>query len=101
MDVNGSSKLLQLVAQIKEQTQETEPNHLLMLVNGPKAHFRSLFCYQRDLAAFQISFEHDLFNKVPLTGTITIDQLAIGGTPRSKCRMIGGPNVAMLTGANV
>jgi hypothetical protein len=51
-------------------------NDLLMLVNGPKAHFRSLFCYQHDLAAFQIAFDHDFFNKVPLGGSITIPQLA-------------------------
>jgi hypothetical protein len=51
-------------------------NDLLMLVNGPKAHFRSLFCYQHDLAAFQIAFDYDFFNKIPLNGTIRIPQLS-------------------------
>lgn len=112
MDVTNTSNLLQLVAQIKQQTEEVErqlqlsgypipslendfierpdnpefvaaraalndaANDLLLLVNGPKAHFRSLFCYQHDLAAFQIAFDHDFFNKVPLKGEITIPQLA-------------------------
>lgn len=112
MAASSTSNLLQLVAQIKQQTEEIEKqlqlsgypeptfennfterpdspeyaaaraslndaaNDLLMLVNGPKAHFRSLFCYQHDLAAFQIAFDYDLFNKIPLNDEITIPQLA-------------------------
>ena len=112
MATSNTSNLLQLVAQIKQHTEEIEKqlqlsgypeptfennfterpdspeyvaaraslndaaNDLLMLVNGPKAHFRSLFCYQHDLAAFQIAFDYDFFNKIPLTGEITIPQLA-------------------------
>ncbi|KAF2473020.1 sterigmatocystin 8-O-methyltransferase precursor [Lindgomyces ingoldianus] len=51
-------------------------NDLLLLVNGPKAHFRSLFCYHHDLAAFQVAFELDFFNNVPFSGVVTIPQLA-------------------------
>lgn len=114
MATSSTSNLLQLVAQIKKNTEEIEKqlqlsgypeatfettcnfaerpdspeyataraslndaaNDLLMLVNGPKAHFRSLFCYQHDLAAFQIAFDYDFFNKIPLDGEITIPQLA-------------------------
>lgn len=108
----STSRLLDLVAQIKLQVEEVEKqlqlsgypepsfasksfevpdtpeyaaaraslndaaNDLLMLVNGPKAHFRSLFCYQHDLAAFQIAFDFDFFNKVPLSGETTVPQLA-------------------------
>jgi len=112
MSTSTPSNLLQLVAQIKQHTEDIEKqlhlsgypvpsltndypsrpdtaeyaaaraslndaaNDLLLLVNGPKAHFRSLFCYQHDLAAFQIAFDHDFFNKVPLEGGIEMGQLA-------------------------
>jgi hypothetical protein len=112
MAATSTSNLLQLVAQIKQHTENIEKqlqlsgypeltfetnfverpdnpdyaaaraslndaaNDLLMLVNGPKAYFRSLFCYQHDLAAFQIAFDYDFFNNIPLDGELTIPELA-------------------------
>ncbi|KAL6702554.1 hypothetical protein ACN47E_001551 [Coniothyrium glycines] len=95
-DFQSGSSLQQLVAEIKspslasdfsERPDSSEycvaraslndaANDLLLLVNGPRAHFRSLFCYHHDLAAFQIAFDHDFFNKVPLQGAISAAQLA-------------------------
>ncbi|KAI0478370.1 O-methyltransferase [Xylariaceae sp. FL0804] len=46
------------------------------VVEGPRAHMRSLICGGYDLAAFQVAFELDLFSLVPKDGDIEIRELA-------------------------
>ncbi|KAI8623622.1 O-methyltransferase [Xylariaceae sp. FL1651] len=49
---------------------------LRRLVDGPRRFARSFICQGNDLAAFQIAFEFNLFEIVPLKGSINVAELA-------------------------
>lgn len=49
---------------------------LSLLIQGPKIFLRTFGLAFQDLAAFQIALEFDFFNKIPLKGSITSQDLA-------------------------
>ena len=51
-------------------------NDLVLLVNGPKAFFRTILTTHYELAAYQTAIEFKYFENVPLKGSIHISSLA-------------------------
>jgi hypothetical protein len=54
----------------------TAARDLLRLVNGPKVDFRSFFTKHYEMAAWQVALEFDYFGLVPLSGSISVKELA-------------------------
>jgi len=49
---------------------------LLLLVNGPTLHARKLLSAANDLAAYQVAFDFDFFNAVPVDGVLDLHHLS-------------------------
>lgn len=70
-----SIPLTQAHVRLRNELNDTAAD-LLRLVNGPKTDIHSSICTIYDLAAWQVACEFNLFEAVPQTGCISVQDIA-------------------------